>query len=606
MLTHGTALRPLRFCVYLVTAVGAALPVAAQVPGLVGYWPLDEGVGDFVADLSTNANNGTRLGALWGPGYSGSALCFDGVDDGVIIPDRPSLDLTTGISVCAWIKGVYAPNVYEAVVWKHAAYWFGLYNGRLFGMLLTSKGLGQSWATTPLPASTWTFVAMTYDNSTGGYATGLDTCDGFQALPGNPIIPVPPPGAWDREYREIGNILYDPNDPDPSRRYKFTYSAYVPPYVDDQVWVGAAFSPDGETWTKYGPPIISRAAEDPYVVLVDGTYYLFAEDKADVPFRNIRRYHSSDFINWVDDGDVFDIQGGGDPPGWESGDVSSPLVWIEDGTWYLLYEGRGAGLLGRIGLATSTDGYSWTRVSDSPVLTAPPDAWDGTAQVPDDMVRVGEQYCMTYHGCNTTKGVGFWTGLAYSTDRRNWTRSPSNPVAYPNTLMLFPQGDYSMGFAQDWTIGIGRYQAWQMSAPKFYINGQAEVPFPRRDFQNGIINATTTPLAIGEQANEPHYDFSGYIDEVRLYDRALTPDEIQALFGAPPAPPSPVGDCNCDGTLDFGDINPFVLVLTDLAAWEAAYPGCPLVNADINKDGVVDFGDINPFVALLSSGHYEE
>jgi hypothetical protein len=60
------------------------------------------------------------------------------------------------------------------------------------------------------------------------------------------------------------------------------------------------------------------------------------------------------------------------------------------------------------------------------------------------------------------------------------------------------------------------------------------------------------------------------------------------------------GDLNCDGTVDFGDINPFVLAETDLAAWQAAYPGCPVANGDINGDGSVDFGDINPFVALLT------
>ncbi len=59
------------------------------------------------------------------------------------------------------------------------------------------------------------------------------------------------------------------------------------------------------------------------------------------------------------------------------------------------------------------------------------------------------------------------------------------------------------------------------------------------------------------------------------------------------------GDLNCDGAVDFGDINPFVLILTNPAAWQAAYPGCPMLNGDINGDGVVDFGDINPFVALL-------
>jgi hypothetical protein len=59
------------------------------------------------------------------------------------------------------------------------------------------------------------------------------------------------------------------------------------------------------------------------------------------------------------------------------------------------------------------------------------------------------------------------------------------------------------------------------------------------------------------------------------------------------------GDLNCDGAVDFQDINPFVLALTDGSAYEATYPGCPLANGDINGDGYVDFADINGFIALL-------
>jgi hypothetical protein len=65
-------------------------------------------------------------------------------------------------------------------------------------------------------------------------------------------------------------------------------------------------------------------------------------------------------------------------------------------------------------------------------------------------------------------------------------------------------------------------------------------------------------------------------------------------------PVTPVlGDLNCDGALDFGDINPFVLALSSPAAYAQYYPGCSLYNADINGDGSVNFGDINPFVALF-------
>jgi hypothetical protein len=72
--------------------------------------------------------------------------------------------------------------------------------------------------------------------------------------------------------------------------------------------------------------------------------------------------------------------------------------------------------------------------------------------------------------------------------------------------------------------------------------------------------------------------------------------EIWALVPAPSA----IGDLNCDGTVGFGDINPFVLALTNPAGYATAYPNCNIMNGDINQDGTVGFGDINPFVALLT------
>lgn len=60
------------------------------------------------------------------------------------------------------------------------------------------------------------------------------------------------------------------------------------------------------------------------------------------------------------------------------------------------------------------------------------------------------------------------------------------------------------------------------------------------------------------------------------------------------------GDLNCDGVVDFGDINPFVIALTGYDAYRAAFPACRWLNADCNGDDAVNFADINPFVALLS------
>ncbi len=62
------------------------------------------------------------------------------------------------------------------------------------------------------------------------------------------------------------------------------------------------------------------------------------------------------------------------------------------------------------------------------------------------------------------------------------------------------------------------------------------------------------------------------------------------------------GDVNCDGVVDFGDINPFVLLLSNPSLWQETYSECRKLNGDINGDGTVNFGDINPFVNCLSTG----
>jgi len=62
-----------------------------------------------------------------------------------------------------------------------------------------------------------------------------------------------------------------------------------------------------------------------------------------------------------------------------------------------------------------------------------------------------------------------------------------------------------------------------------------------------------------------------------------------------------LGDVNCDGVVGFGDINPFVLLLTNPTLWQSTYPGCNPLNGDISGNGSVGFEDINPFVTLLTT-----
>jgi hypothetical protein len=73
----------------------------------------------------------------------------------------------------------------------------------------------------------------------------------------------------------------------------------------------------------------------------------------------------------------------------------------------------------------------------------------------------------------------------------------------------------------------------------------------------------------------------------------------EGLLPYPPVLCSPPcrGDCNCDGLVNFADINSFVRAIID-----GEY--CDEIgwNADLNNNGQVGFEDINPFVALLTTG----
>jgi hypothetical protein len=61
-----------------------------------------------------------------------------------------------------------------------------------------------------------------------------------------------------------------------------------------------------------------------------------------------------------------------------------------------------------------------------------------------------------------------------------------------------------------------------------------------------------------------------------------------------------LGDLNCDGHVNFEDINPLTLALLDPQSYHQVYSHECYLLGDINGDAWVDYRDINPFVALLS------
>lgn len=229
----------------------------------------------------------------------------------------------------------------------------------------------------------------------------------------NPVIPVGNSLASDRFIREIGNVIYEPEAT--SRKYKTWYTGYNGggSYNETDEKIHYAYSEDGINWTKSSlNPVVTRRSEDPYVVKNGSTYYLFAEDK-EAGTDKTRRWHSSDGEKWIDDGQLSGIS-----------DVTSPVVWIEGSTWYLLYE-RFPTVPCDAWLATSSDGLVWTNNPANPVFESNDTSWVTGSLVVDDIVKRGLTYYLFYHGYD---GNTFREGEATSTNLTTWTDNSNNPI----------------------------------------------------------------------------------------------------------------------------------------------------------------------------------
>jgi hypothetical protein len=83
----------------------------------VAEWKFDENTGVYAYDASGNNNTGTLAnGPTWVSGKSGSALRFDGIDDHVQIPDSSTVNLSLPYSITFWIKS--GSNVRHALIVK--------------------------------------------------------------------------------------------------------------------------------------------------------------------------------------------------------------------------------------------------------------------------------------------------------------------------------------------------------------------------------------------------------------------------------------------------------------------------------------------------------
>lgn len=122
-------------------------------------------------------------------GAVSSPLHFDGLDDYIYIGNKPEYNITTAITMEAWVYSE-TPNDDEPVFSKESGsklqYWFGVYYNR-FGMLLSSAGTAWNLdqrASGKIEPNVWTHIASVWDGSKWyNYQNGVLVGTGSYALP---------------------------------------------------------------------------------------------------------------------------------------------------------------------------------------------------------------------------------------------------------------------------------------------------------------------------------------------------------------------------------------------------------------------------------------
>jgi len=98
----------------------------------------EEGEGDTAHDLSRFRNDGTIYGASWVGTPYGRGLSFDGVDDHVVVPDSPELDITDELTLVAIFRltGDFPPNVQQEIINRRQ----GSTASKQYGMVVYTDG----------------------------------------------------------------------------------------------------------------------------------------------------------------------------------------------------------------------------------------------------------------------------------------------------------------------------------------------------------------------------------------------------------------------------------------------------------------------------------
>jgi len=156
--------------------VGTSLTTISPGRGLVGHWRFEEGSGTSATDASGSGNTGTMYSSSTltslhtSSGKVGSyAGSFDGTSNYIRISDTDTLDLSNvDFSITIWMNPETIDD-YDFIIDKESSgfggWWLEFAPGKIVS--LGGSGSRRNILNTAMPLDTWSFLAVTYSESSG-------------------------------------------------------------------------------------------------------------------------------------------------------------------------------------------------------------------------------------------------------------------------------------------------------------------------------------------------------------------------------------------------------------------------------------------------------
>lgn len=523
----------------------------------ISHWKFDEGEGDTAYDSAAN-NHGTIYGATWTTGQINGALSFDGANDYVDVGDKDILDFgaSSSFSIAAWVNSNIDTPVDTIIVDKrrvddggyhHEGYSFKIYVDTLyFGIEDTSENSTSTAGDTPIRDNRWHHVAAVRDTAQDKLYLYLDG-----VLDATPAVDT-----------TTGTLAT-------SRSFKIGHSQYYPNFfdglIDDVRIYGRALS-DEEIWQLYYEGMGEKASNpypadgaanvDPNVVLswAPGKNALSHDIYLGLDYNDVNNA-TQDSNEYMGNFDVNSY----DPNSLElettyywridernisgtvKGDIWGFRTWLEPNfiSWWKFDEGEGDIAYDSTGNNHGTIyGATWTTGQIDDAL-----AFDGDG----DYVEVANDQSQQITTNQIT--LSAWIKLdadVGDTQRRIIHKQEAPGIAWgfeifgdgyngsSGNQLVFHDSDGGAAWYNCLSPTDLNPSQWYHVAVtdnagviEIYIDGQ-----PNRSCDDAyrIPSSIVAPIIIGATNPATDFFFDGTIDDVRIYGRALSDEEIWQLY----------------------------------------------------------------------------